>query len=215
MKLFYLTITVLLVLVCGCGRSPVGPLPPVTAQVETFDQHVQRLRTPGSVYFWLQQFSVYDLGGKDHSYNRHWGNWKQLGYPDQAYALAHELYKNYINGKVRGVCGQLASMYVVAGRTHGLKCGFILMYSAGSGHAQAYVVEHDGSVAIADNKMYYKNSYKNWDDFLRYVRRRVEISKEYNIKHNTNSHAFGLLDEFGRSVINMQGEFWDNPQNMF
>jgi len=134
--------------------------------METFEEHLATLKTPGHTWLWLKDFAVYDL-----KYNWNWGIWVRLGFPDQAYALAHSMWKEYHEGKSRGVCGQYTAMYVVAAREQGYKAGGICTWAyQGPGHARGWIVEKDGSVSIADNTDYLRNVYSSYEEFEKWFK---------------------------------------------
>lgn len=154
----------------SCGRNPFGAIPdsvtkPPILHEQSFEEHIATLKTPSHTAFWVNRFAVYDLG-----YNWNWSVWERLGFPDQAYALAHSMWKEYHEGKSRGVCGQFAATYVVAAREHGYKCGGLCTWGPNWGHAQGWIIESDGSVSLTDNKKYLKSKFSNWDKFLKYAR---------------------------------------------
>jgi hypothetical protein len=195
----------------GCARNPTGPLPPVQHKAATFEEHIVRLQTPGHTYFWVKNFTVYD-SGSNWEYNRNWYCWKQKGFPDQTYAVAYEMYNNYVNGENRGQCGQFACTYVMAARTHGYKCGVILTFSPTSAHAQGWIVEKDGTVSITDNKTYNKSIHSSYDSFISSMRSMAKRLKEINEQDKTNANGVWLCNEKCEIVLDQEGEYWNSPK---
>lgn len=202
---------VIFLILAGCVTNPTGPLPPVQHQAGSFEEQMERMQTPGHVYFWIKNFSVYD-SGPNWEYNQNWSCWKRKGFPDQAYAVAYELYINYVNGENRGQCGQFACTYVVACRSHGYKCGVILSSRSGSGHARGWVVEKDGTVSITDNKAYCKSVYGSYDEFLTSIRNQSQNIKEQCEREKTNAYSLWLCNEKCEIVLDQQGEYWNSPK---
>lgn len=211
-----LLLLILLLSLSGCGANPTGPTPPVLHQQASFEAHQASLQTPGHVYFWIKNFSTYD-SGKDWEYNRNWYEWESKKdengnpFPDQAYAVAWELYHNYARGENRGQCGQFACTYAAALRTHGYRCGVLLMYNPGSGHAQGWVEERNGTVSITDNQTYCQSVYPSYEAFLQSCRDRIAQCRKQNKESNTNAYAFWLCNEKAEIVMDETGEHFDRP----
>ncbi len=209
-KLFLALLVVPMVFVfCGCGKNPMSPndpsLPPVQHKADTFETHIARLKTPGHVFFWVKNFSVWD-GGFDYEYNQNWYDWKRKGFPDQAYAVAYEMYNNYVKGENRGQCGQFAATYTVALREHGYRCGGILTYAPGYGHAESWFVEKNGTVTVTSNKDYNARSYPSYDAFIQTYRNMIEGYK-VGSWHGDAS----ILNEKYEIILDRNGDHFDHP----
>jgi hypothetical protein len=179
-----------LIFFMGCSQNPLEPLPPIEHQAYSFEEHLERLQTPSHTYFWVKQFTEYDMRGQ-----LGW-DWIDRGMPDLAYSLAYSMWETYIKGHNAGVCGQFASTFVVAARTHGYEAGFLLTYTKYSGHARGWIVEKDGSISVSDNQLYFKKYYKNKQDMIN------KFSENYFNKKDrcgwiTNDKMENIFDERG------------------
>lgn len=152
-------IILLFLCISSCSNNPVGP-PPVT-HFNSFGELIQALETPAHTARWLEDFTVYDL-----DYNT---GWTRPHNKDLAWELAYSLWSEYHDGYSRGVCGQFASLYVVAARTHGYECGVIVGWLSASGHALGWVKE-GGMISITDNILYYRKKFKNIEEMKAFYR---------------------------------------------
>jgi len=145
----------------GCGASPAGPPPPVI-HADTFEEHIAMMKTPGYTATWLDEFS---------KYSDPYTGWFAPEGMDLSYSLAHDLWKNYINGFSRGKCGSFAAMQAVCSREHGYEAGIIVWWAWDDnkenviGHAEAWVKEEDG-ISIQSNLSYDKEIYMDYEDML-------------------------------------------------
>jgi hypothetical protein len=211
MKKFWWVVFILTLV--GCSKNPIGPVPPVQHKAVTFEEHISRLQTPSHTYFWVKNFTIYDFGVAG-EYNKNWYCWKQKGFPDQTYAVAYEMYDNYVNGENRGQCGQFACTYVMAARTHGYKCGVILTFIPGSGHVQGWIVEKDGTVSITDNEAYKKGVYNSYESFVSAIRSMAKSSIELNEQNKTNANGVWLCNDKCEVMLDQNGEYWDSPKQL-
>jgi hypothetical protein len=199
-KLLYLF---MLLVVTGCSKNPVEPLPPICNHTPTFEQHLESLRTPGHTYFWMREFALYDLSGQ-----LGW-NWTERGMPDLAYSLACSLWETMNKGYNVGVCGQFAAMYVVAAREHAYDSGFLITYhwdadsNNVSGHARGWII-YEGCVYVSDNTALYcsKSPTKEalFDDFAK--------------QWFSNPHGYGWITDNKLNVIYDMNGRYDIPKDL-
>ena len=189
-----LLLIIILLALIGCAKNPIGPLPPIENKAGTFEEHLNRLSNPGYTYFWVKQFTKYDLRGQ-----LGW-DWEAQGMPDLAYSLAYSMWNTCIHGDNLGVCGQFAATYVVAARVHGYDAGFTITYVGSSGHAKGWIIDKDGTIWITDNDQLQKTNYKSkkelFDDFAN-----SWFNKDYGYGYVANDKMEIIYDESG----------WHNP----
>lgn len=161
----------LVFLIVGCGNLPTEP-PPI-AHFATYEEAVKNLKTPSHVVQWLNSFANYDL-----KYNIGWE--KVSEGKDLAWALSESLWENYVNGTSRGVCGQMAAMFVVCARTHGYNTGVLVWYLPGAGHAEAWIQEGDGYITMTSNDELYYKKYKSIDEMKCVYREMFDDVTFYN-----------------------------------
>lgn len=165
----WIVFVILAASLCGCGRNPVGPNLPPIVRAQTFEEQMSALDTPAKAAMWVKSFAQYDS-----KYNLHWGDTD----PDQVYTLAKSMWDERWDGKNRGCCGQFAAFYVLAARTHGLRCGGIVYWNGVSGHARAWIELPDGSISMTDNDVYQPHVYRNYDELVSSWRKMMLDSAE-------------------------------------
>lgn len=193
--IFLITVIIL----SGCVKNPAGPLPPVQHKAPTFKDHMNSLKTLGHVYFWIKNFTIYDSGDtiinefdeRGHEFNQNWYHWKEKGFPDQAYAISYEMWKNYEDGENRGQCGQFAATYIVALRDKGYRCGAIIFNVRSGGlHIQAWIEDTNGKIIVTDNNtiLSYDYRYNSYTEMISAI--------DEKLKDNSDITFWFLNDKF-------------------
>jgi hypothetical protein len=143
----------------GCSVNPTGPLPPVL-HADTFEEHIEMMKTPAHTAKWLEQFSRYSIP---------YTGWIVPDGQDLAWSLAHDFWMNYIKGYSRGKCGSFAAMQAVCARSHGYEAGVIVYYwwtpdgTQVWGHAEAWIKEANG-YSTQSNDLYEKEKYQTLEE---------------------------------------------------
>lgn len=199
-KVFYLLTFLVIV---GCSKNPVSPLPPVCRQTSTFEQHLETLKTPGHTYFWVKEFTLYDLSGQ-----LGW-DWVERGMPDLAYSLAYSLWETTYKGYNVGVCGQFAAMYVVSAREHGYDSGFLITYRWGkdgadiSGHARGWIV-YEGVVYISDNTQLYCSDFST----------KEALFEDFAKQWFSNPYGYGWITDNKLNVVYDKNGYYEDPKDL-
>lgn len=174
----------IILFIIGCGKSPVGPLPPVI-HAETFEDHIEMMQTPGHVVKWLEQFA---------RYSDPYTGWNYPKDKDLAWSLARDFWENYIDGFSRGKCASFAAMMVACIREHGYECGIITYYWFTKeelifGHSEAWLKEDSGKYSTLSNNLYRKEQFNSFE----------ELKSQY-IKYHVHEDGYIIFyDEYWKN----------------